>query len=102
MVVEDTIVFVVTSEPELAACGLIGSVVHSVLSMFAFSECICSMDINYALGAHTFVAISGCTASVTASMTLTLAEVAPILTEKGGPCGCVSKFCGEAGWCFIF
>ena len=89
-------------EPALDANALIVAVVSSLLSVFAFSACICSMAVNFAIGALTFVAVSGSTASSTASTAFASATIPAMLGEKGGPCGCVSEFFGEAGCRFFF
>jgi hypothetical protein len=48
------------------------------------------------------VAVSGSTASSTASMTFASTTIPTIFGDKGSPCGWVSEFFGEAGCSFFF
>jgi len=63
MFVGDAIDFDVAWEPALEANALIISVVSFLLRAFALSACICSMAVNSAIGALTFMTVSGSTVS---------------------------------------
>jgi len=118
--VGDAIDFDVFWERALEGNALI--IVSSLLSAFPLSACICCMAVNFAIGALTFMAVSSSTASTvstvstassvssassassasTTPMASALATVAAALSEKGGPCGCISKCFVEAGCSFFF
>jgi len=119
MFVEDAIDFEMAWEPTLEANAVvISSFVLTLLSAFPVPASICNMAVNVAIGALTFVAVSGSTASTastastvstvstvsTASYVSTtstmptasvLATVSATLSEKSSPPGCISKFFGK-------
>jgi len=111
---EDAIDFDVSCQPPLEANAVI--IVSSLLSAFPLSSCICSMAVNFAIGAHNFVTVSGSTTSTvstmstasipssvsTTPMAVASAMVPATFSEQGSPLGCISKFFGKAGCSFFF
>jgi len=105
-----------TWEPALGANAfVVSSILSSLVGTFPLHACISSMAVNFTIGALTFVAVSGATAStvstvstvspmctVSSPSTTPTATVAATLSEMGGAPRCVSKFFGEVGCSFFF